>query len=140
MPDLFSSNWLSNIWENWDKALDAPNAVYPYNIKLARGASGEALQYEIEVALAGVSRENIEVKIKDSDLNINIKHSEDKIESSDKIEFLRKGISHRKGQISFALGEKVNKKKIKSSYVDGLLKVIVPLEEPETLDIDIKVT
>jgi len=137
MPDLFSPNWLNNIADTWDRALDAPNAVYPYNIKLIRNKSGEEVQYEIELALAGVSRENIEVKVKDSDLNIDIKQSET---VGDEAQYLRKGISHRKGKLSFSLGEKVNKKKIKSSYVDGLLTVTIPLIEPETLDIDIKVT
>jgi HSP20 family molecular chaperone IbpA len=137
MPDLFSRNWLNNITDTWDRALESPNAVYPYNIKLTRNKSGEPLQYEIELALAGVSKENIEIKVKDADLNIEIKHSDEDLENTD---FLRKGISHRKGKLAFSLGEKVNKKKIKSSYVDGLLKVVLPLLEPETLDIDIKVS
>jgi HSP20 family molecular chaperone IbpA len=137
MPDLFSQNWLSNIADSWDRALEAPNAVYPYNIKLVKNKGGEEIQYEIELALAGVKKENIEIKVKDSDLNIEVKHSENTIENG---EYLRKGISHRKGRLSFSLGEKVNKKKIKSSYVDGLLTVVVPLVEPETLDIDIKVS
>lgn len=135
LPDLFAPNWLNSVMDTWDKALDSPNAVYPYNIRLVKNESGEELHYEIEVALAGVGKNNIEVKVKDSSLSIEVKQNE----SEDKNSYLRKGISHRKGKLTFSLGEKVQKKNIKSTYVDGLLRVIVPLAQPETLDIDVKV-
>jgi HSP20 family molecular chaperone IbpA len=136
LPDLFNDNWLANAIDNWDKALDVPNAVYPYNIKLVKNEKGEEKLYEIEVALAGVGKNNIDVKVKDTLLNIEVKNPE--LEDN-KNSYLRKGISQRKGKLSFSLGEKVQKKKISSSYIDGLLKVVVPLAQPETLDIDVKV-
>jgi len=136
LPELFNDNWLSAAIDNWDKALDVPNAVYPYNIKLIKNDKGEDKQYEIEVALAGVGKNNIDVKVKDALLNIEVKCLD---EEENKNSFLRKGISQRKGKLSFSLGEKVQKKKISSSYIDGLLKVVVPLAQPETLDIDVKV-
>jgi HSP20 family protein len=136
LPELFNDNWLSAAIDNWDKALDVPNAVYPYNIKLIKNDKGEEKQYEIEVALAGVGKNNIDVKVKDTLLNIEVKCLD---EEENKNSFLRKGISQRKGKLSFSLGEKVQKKKISSSYIDGLLKVVVPLTQPETLDIDVKV-
>ena len=136
LPELFNDNWLSAAIDNWDKALDVPNAVYPYNIKLIKNDKGEEKQYEIEVALAGVGKNNIDVKVKDALLNIEVKCLD---EEENKNSFLRKGISQRKGKLSFSLGEKVQKKKISSSYIDGLLKVVVPLAQPETLDIDVKV-
>lgn len=136
LPELFNDNWLSAAIDNWDKALDVPNAVYPYNIKLIKNDKGEEKQYEIEVALAGVGKNNIDVKVKDTLLNIEVKCLD---EEENKNSFLRKGISQRKGKLSFSLGEKVQKKKISSSYIDGLLKVVVPLAQPETLDIDVKV-
>ena len=37
LPDLFNDNWLTtSSVGNWEKALDVPNAVYPYNIKLIK--------------------------------------------------------------------------------------------------------
>ena len=137
LPDLFNDNWLSNSIGDWEKALDVPNAVYPYNIKLIKEKSGENKQYEIEVALAGVGKENVEIKIRDGMLHIGVAKSE--LDLPENESYLRKGISHRTGKLSFSLGEKVQKKKISSSYTDGLLKIVVPLAQPETLDIDIKV-
>jgi HSP20 family protein len=137
LPDLFNDNWLSNSINNWEKALDVPNAVYPYNIKLVKNDKGEDKQYEIEVALAGVGKNNIDIKVKDTLLNIEVKHND--LEDKDENSYLRKGISQRKGKLAFSLGEKVQRKKISSSYIDGLLKVVVPVSQPETLDIDVKV-
>lgn len=136
LPDLFNDNWLSSAIGNLDKALDVPNAVYPYNIKLIKNEKGEEKQYEIEVALAGVGKNNIDIKVKDTLLNIEVKCLDT---DEDKNSYLRKGISQRKGKLSFSLGENVQRKKISSSYIDGLLKVIIPLSQPETLDIDVKV-
>jgi HSP20 family protein len=137
LPDLFNDNWLSNSVDDWAKALDVPNAVYPYNIKLLKDKNDQDKQYEIEVALAGVGKENIEIKVRDGLLHIEVAKSETGAEDSGTC--LRKGISHRSGKLSFSLGEKVQKKKISSSYSDGLLRVVVPLTQPEILDIDVKV-
>jgi len=136
LPDLFNDNWLTNAIDSWDKALDVPNAVYPYNIKLVKNEKGEEQQYEIEVALAGVGKNNIDIKVKDTLLSIEVKNDGS---DAEKNSYLRRGISQRKGKLTFSLSEKVQKKKIASSYIDGLLKVVVPLAKPETIDIDVAV-
>jgi HSP20 family protein len=137
LPDLFNDNWLTTSIGSWEKALDVPNAVYPYNIRLIKDKNGEDQQYEIEVALAGVGKNNIDIRVRDTLLNIEVKHSESKAAEGEAC--LRKGISNRNGKLTFSLSEKVQKKKISSTYTDGLLKVTVPLTQPETLDIDVKV-
>ena len=97
--------------------------------------SSEPKEYIIEVALAGIGKENIDVKVRDGRLHINIK----KDEKVDDTSYVKKGISQRSGQMSFRLNENTNIKKINSSYVDGLLRVTVPVIQPEVMDIDIQV-
>jgi HSP20 family molecular chaperone IbpA len=41
--------------------------------------------------------------------------------------------------MTFNLDEKVNAKKITSSYKDGLLQVVIPVVQPETIDVDVEV-
>lgn len=137
LPALFNDNWFNNIFGEVDKAFDVPNAVYPYNVLQIRNAKDEVTQYEVEVALAGVGKDNIDVKVRDGKLHIDI--NKDKDESSETVTYLKKGISQRKGSMTFNLDEKVNSKKISSSYKDGLLKIVIPAVKPETIDIDIKV-
>lgn len=137
LPALFNDNWLENMFGEVDKAFDVPNAVYPYNVLQVRNDNQEVTQYEVEVALAGVGKENIDVKVREGKLHINI--LKEKEEPIDTIAYLKRGISQRKGSMTFNLDDKVNSKKISSTYKDGLLKVIIPVVKPETIDIDIKV-
>jgi HSP20 family protein len=138
LPALFNDTWLESLFGTLNQAFDLPNAVYPYNVLQKRDKSGEIESYEIHVALAGVGKNNISVKVKDSQLHIDvIKANEEDIKTS---EYLRKGISQRKGSISFHLNDKVDTKKITSSYNDGLLIVTIPVIKPEIVDIDIKVS
>lgn len=137
LPALFNDNWLNNVFGEFEKAFEVPNAVYPYNVVQVRNSEQEAIQYEVEVALAGVGKENIDVKVRDGQLHINI--AKEKEEPSTTLTYLKKGISQRKGSMTFNLDEKVNSKKITSSYKDGLLRVIIPVVQPETIDVDIEV-
>jgi HSP20 family molecular chaperone IbpA len=135
LPALFNDSWLENAFESIDQAFDVPGAVYPYNVITTFSDSEEPKEYIIEVALAGIGKENIDVKVRDGRLYINIK----KDEKIDDTSYVKKGISQRSGQMSFRLNENTNIKKINSSYVDGLLRVTVPVIQPEVMDIDIQV-
>lgn len=138
LPALFNESWLESLFGSVNQAYDIPNAVYPYNVSQTRSKDGEISHYQIEMALAGVGKDNIDVKVRDSQLHIDVvKNASETI--NEKVEYLRKGISQRKGGISFHLNDKVNTKKITSTYKDGLLTVNIPVIKPETVDIDIKV-
>ena len=135
LPALFNDSWLENAFETIDRAFDVPGAVYPYNVLTTFNDNDEPKEYIIEVALAGIGKENIDVKVRDGRLHINIK----KDESTENTSYVKKGISQRSGQLSFRLNENTNIKKINSSYTDGLLRVSVPVIQPEVMDIDIQV-
>ena len=137
LPALFNDDWLNSLFGEYNKAFEVPNAVYPYNVVQVRNSEQEATQYEVEVALAGVGKENIDVKVREGKLHINI--LKDKEEANDAITYLKRGISQRKGSMTFNLDEKVNSKNITSSYKDGLLRVTIPVVQPETIDVDVKV-
>lgn len=137
LPALFNDNWFDSFFAHVDKAFEIPNAVYPYNVLQVKNSAQETVKYEVEVALAGVGKENIDVKVRDGQLHINVNDSVNN--SSETKSFLKKGISQRKGSITFNLDEKVNTKQITSTYKDGLLCVSIPVVQPETVDIDIEV-
>lgn len=139
LPALFHDRWFDSVLEGldgWTKAFDIPNASYPYNVTTTKDKDGNIAEYAIEVALAGVGKNNIDVKVRDGHLTIDVKKED---EAPEVTSYIKRGISKRKGQLSFVLGDHVNVKKIESTYIDGLLKVAVPVIQPETVDIDIKV-
>ena len=138
LPALFNDSWLTDVLKDVDKAFDVPNAVYPYNIKVTRKTnSEEPLNYIIEVALAGVGKNHIKINVKEGHLNINVEKEEETEESE--VSYVRKGISRRKGNLSFTLKDNADIKKISSNYSDGLLRVFVPVKQPEVYNIDVKV-
>jgi HSP20 family protein len=140
LPALFHDRWFDSVFEGldgWTKAFDIPNASYPYNVKTTKDKDGNIAEYSIEVALAGVGKNNIDVKVRDGHLHINVLKEDELTE--DVASYIKRGISKRKGQLSFVLGDHVNIKKIESTYIDGLLKVVVPVIQPETVNVDIKV-
>jgi len=139
LPALFNDNWLNSVFGDFDKAFDVPNAVYPYNVVQVTNSAKEVAEYRVEVALAGVGKENIDVKVREGKLQINILYTREKEETPEYVSYLKKGISQRKGSMTFNLDEKVNAKKITSSYKDGLLQVVIPVVQPETIDVDVEV-
>ena len=137
LPAIFNDNWFNSLFGDIDKAFEIPNAVYPYNVKATTNKEGEPTSYIVEVALAGIGRDNIDIKVKDGHLKINVTKEEGEEDTT--ATFVRKGISKRKGTLSFALSEKTDAKSITSVYTDGLLRVTVPVKQPEIYNIDIKV-
>jgi HSP20 family molecular chaperone IbpA len=137
LPGLFNESWLSSVIKDFDKAFDIPNATYPYNIVSETDPDGNPYAYYIEVALAGVGKDNITVNVKEGRLHINVNKEEE--EHDETVHFHRKGISRRKGQLSFTLNDNTDIKNISSTYTDGLLRVKVPVVKPEVVSIDVKV-
>lgn len=137
LPALFNESWLTNVIKDFDKAFDIPNAVYPYNIVSESDSKGSPVAYYIEVALAGIGKDHINVSVRDNKLTIDIDKEE--AEYDETVVFHRKGISRRKGQLSFTLKGDADVKNISSTYTDGLLRVKVPVVKPEVINIDVKV-
>jgi HSP20 family molecular chaperone IbpA len=137
LPSLFNENWLTSVVKDLDKAFDIPNAVYPYNIVAETDPDGTPTTYFIEVALAGVGKDHISVSVKENKLLIDV--SKEDGEYDETVVFHRKGISRRKGQLSFSIKDNADVKNITSTYTDGLLRVRVPVKKPEVLNIDVKV-
>ena len=137
LPALFNDNWLTGVLKDFDKAFDIPNATYPYNIVSETDPDGNPVTYYIEVALAGVGKDHINVSVKEGKLLIAVDKEE--VETDETVVYHRKGISRRKGQLSFTLNDNTDVKNISSSYTDGLLRVKVPVRTPEVHNISIEV-
>jgi molecular chaperone IbpA len=119
---------------NEDLGLRAPTVNYPpYNI-----VETSKNKYDIEVALAGYNKKDIEVSYEDGQLTIRSKKS-DKDEPKDSDgNTLYKGIAKRYFERSFTIADDVEVKG--AELKDGLLKVslekIIPeSKKPKTIDI-----
>ena len=101
----------------------------PYNINKI-----DDLNYQIEMALAGFNRNDIEIKSALSQLTIKSVENDDKEEK----ETLHRGISKRKFSRTFTLADDVivNSAKLKDGMLLVELEKVVPEEKkPRTIDI-----
>ena len=120
-----------SIFEEFDRMLESPeryNSNYPpYNIhKLSDN------NYKIEVALAGFSKEDIELELKDSTLTIRNKTKE-KVINDESNGVIHKGISTRQFERSFTISEdiKVKNAELKNGLLNIDLERIIPDEKKE---------
>jgi len=118
-----------SIFEEFDRMLESTeryNSNYPpYNIRKINEND-----YKIEVALAGYSKDDIELELKDSTLTVRNKAKE-KTVNEDSNGVIHKGISTRQFECAFTISEDI---KVKNAGLNnGLLNIdlerIVPEEK-----------
>ena len=126
-----------SIFEEFDRMLESTeryNSNYPpYNIRKLNDND-----YKIEVALAGYSKDDIELELKDSTLTVRNKTKE-KVINDESNGVIHKGISTRQFERSFTISEdiKVKNAELKNGLLNIDLERIVPDEKKPRL-IDIK--
>ena len=105
-----------------------PQGYPPYNIRKVND-----LQYVIELALAGFSKDDIEVEVTDGQLSIRSK--EEKKEEEDSSYFVHKGIAKRSFSRTYTLSDDINVKG--ADLKDGMLTVnlekVIPDEKKPRL-------
>ena len=113
-----------NIFDHFNDMFETSNSLQtnypPYDI-----VKHSDTHYDIQVALAGYSKDDIEIEVKENTLSIkSVKKEED-----DKVEVLHRGISKRYFERSFTIADdvKVNSAELK----DGLLIVSLERVIPE---------
>lgn len=118
-PDLKS--WSVGFDREWDMLEDLQDsfarqfpAYPPYNIKKIKEG-----RYEIEMAVAGFTKDDLSVEIKDNQIVIT-GDKEVKDESSD-VDYIYKGIASRHFKQSFALADHLEV--TGSEFKDGILKI-----------------
>ena len=105
-------------------SLDNKNSKYPpYNI-----VKYSPVDYAIEMAVAGFTKEDITIDYKDSTLSVlgSINHGEENTH-----EFLHRGIATRDFQNRFRLSDGIEV--IDASIQDGILKIVLKRHIPEHL-------
>ena len=126
-----------SIFEEFDRMLESTeryNSNYPpYNIRKLNDNN-----YKIEVALAGYSKDDIQLELKDNTLTVRNKTKE-KVINEESNGVIHKGISTRQFERSFTISEDI---KVKNAELNnGLLNIdlerIIPDEKkPRLIDIN----
>ena len=122
-----------SIFDEFDRVLESTerhNSNYPpYNIHKINEN-----EYKIEVALAGYSKDDIELELKDSTLTVRNKQKE-KIVNENTNGMIHKGISTRQFERAFTISEdiKVKNAELKNRLLNIDLERIIPDEKKARL-------
>ena len=139
LPALFNEHWLKDVFatfDKWDKAFDLQNVHYPYNISYIKDEKDNPICYRLDVALAGIGKDNVKLSVKDQHLLVEVERPNKTPLESEAV-WLKNGISYRSAKLQFQLGKDVDVDNISSSYKDGILRVSIPIKRVEVKNIQI---
>jgi HSP20 family molecular chaperone IbpA len=107
-----------------DRVAKAADGYPPYNIERIAAANGKPERLRITLAVAGFSRDQLDIIVEEKELTIRGKQ----IEDGSAREFLHRGIAARQFQRTFVLADGIQV--VGADLRDGLLAV--DLERPQT--------
>jgi HSP20 family molecular chaperone IbpA len=109
-----------------DRATKGGDGYPPYNIERIGAANGRAEVLRITLAVAGFTREEIEITVEDNQLAVRGKKEEEKDR-----EYLYRGIAARQFARTFVLADGIEVKG--ADLANGLLSIDLVRHEPERL-------
>ncbi|EJW13372.1 Small heat shock protein [Rhodovulum sp. PH10] len=107
-----------------DRVTKAADGYPPYNIERIGGAEGQAERLRITLAVAGFTREQLDVTVEENQLFIRGRQQEDKAR-----QYLHRGIAARQFQRTFLLADGMEV--LGADLKNGLLSVDLARPEPE---------
>jgi HSP20 family protein len=119
----------------WDSETTRMTGKVPVNVREAES------QYEVDVIAPGCRKEDFQIQVKANELSISFNHKEEKKEENEKAGWVRNEFVQRSFSRHFTLDETVNAENISATYVDGILRIVLPKTEkakPRLLSIDVK--
>lgn len=151
-PTVFEKDFLSGgIFDEIEKMFSNPKlrqlSVYPTDI-YNEYVDDKVISTVIEIACAGMSKDQFKVEVKDdtlvveTGLNADLQETEeDKKEQHIQRKYIQNQIAGRSSSMSWRLSDNVDKTNIKVKYVDGILQIKLPMltkEEPKSTIITIE--
>lgn len=152
-PTVFEKDFLSGgIFDEVEKMFSNPKlrqlSVYPTDI-YNEYVDNKVISTVIEIACAGMSKEQFNIEIKDDTLLVETgldvvdlpETEEDKKKPKVQRKYIQNQIAGRSSSMSWRLSDNVDKNNIKVKYTDGILQIKLPMltkEEPKSKVIEIE--
>jgi len=101
----------------------------PYNVARVTDKETETQTYEITLAVAGFTQDDIEITVEDKHLKVEGRSAVLAEDVNSTVEYIHKGIAERNFQRTFRLAEHVEVQT--ATLRDGILKIVLFLNVPE---------
>jgi HSP20 family protein len=146
-PTAFEDSFLSgSFFDEFDKVFNSPKlkqmSVYPTDIYTRLDNDGKPFETIIEIAVAGIKKEDCSVELDNNVLVVSIgkianpktdETSDEDVIGIEKRDYIQKQIATRTTIMRWTLGNRINKEQIAVQSKDGILKISLPyLEKTET--------
>lgn len=102
----------------------------PYNVSRVTNKETDEVTYEITLAVAGFTEEDINITVEDRNLKVEGKSAILAEDVNSTVEYIHKGIAERNFQRTFRLAEHVEVQT--ASLKDGILKIVLFMNIPES--------
>ena len=132
MPSIFGENLFDDFFDNSfrDFSIGQGNGLMKTDVK---GSDGD---YEIDMSLPGVNKEDIKAELKDGYLTVSAQTSNEKEDKDENKKYVRRERYYGSCSRSFYVGEQVKQEEIKARYENGVLTLNIPKKEPEKVETD----
>lgn len=135
-PTLFSqsiSDWINDVERLFKQPI---KNVFPYPmdiIKVFNKDTGKLKKLIFKVALAGLSKDEIKVQIKNKKfLTISVNKTNEQENSNAEVEeYVNKGISYRDSEVTFRIIQEIDMDQFKPIFKNGLLTIDLYMKEAE---------
>lgn len=126
-PTFFNGSIVRDFFDSISGSIE-PIKKFPYPIDLYtnKDENGNAISTTLDVALAGLSKDEIKVKIENKSLCISIERDDQG--ALDKTYHIH-NIAKRIASITYSLSPNADIENIKVSFTDGILRIKVPVKK-----------
>ncbi len=120
MNDFFQERPVRGFLQSIDEFFNLPFSTFPVSVK------SYDREHHIVAELPGIKKEQISIDVLNNTLTITVKNGEVIIEQDDVHKVYSRKNKMQQMSRTITLPQSINEKKVKASYNDGLLTIIVP--------------
>ncbi len=132
MPSIFGENLIDDFFENPFKSYSEKNNLMKTDVK------EKSDNYEIDMSLPGVKKEDIQAELKDGYLTVEATTTQNSEDKEPDGRYIRRERYYGSCSRSFYVGKNVTQDEIKAKYENGVLTLVIPKKEEKAMQVEDK--